>query len=98
MDEREIHWREIHVTGDQLVGAVKDLVHEGNVRRIIVRNEDGHTLLEIPLTVGVGGAMLLPIWAALGAVGALVSGFTLLVETVEVPVDDAPDEHLAHVT
>ncbi len=98
MEDREIHWQEIHVTGEQLVGTVKDLVHEGNVRRIILRSEDGHTILEIPLAMGVGGSMLLPIWAALGAIGGLVSAFTLLVEKVEPPVEDEPDEYLAHVT
>jgi hypothetical protein len=98
MEDREIHWQEIRVTSDQLVGAVKDLVHEGNVRRIILKNEEGHTLLEIPLTVGVGGAMLLPIWAALGAIAALVNGFTLVVEKVEPAWDDSQDEHFAHAT
>jgi hypothetical protein len=83
MEDRGGHWEELKVTGDQLVATVKKLVHEGNVRRIILKTESGETFLEIPLTVGVVGAMLLPLWAALGAVAALVSGMTIVVERVE---------------
>ncbi len=77
------HWEEFRVAGDQLVKTVKELAHEGNVRRIIIKNEEGLTFLEIPLTVGVVGALLLPVWAALGALAALVSGFEIVVEKVE---------------
>ncbi len=55
-------------------------IHEGRFRRIIIRNDQGHTLLEIPLTLGLVGAMLVPIWAAIGAMAAMASGFTILVE------------------
>ncbi|MGH7584421.1 MAG: DUF4342 domain-containing protein, partial [Gemmatimonadales bacterium] len=68
------------VPGEKLVDRVKELVREGNARRIIVKNEAGHTLLEIPLTVGVVGAMFLPIWVALGSIAALASHYTLVVE------------------
>ncbi len=97
MVDETTQWEELKVTGDQLVATIRRLVHEGNVRRIIVKNEQDQTLLEIPLTVGVVGAILLPVWAALGAVAALVTGFTIVVEKVE-PVDDSQDEHLAHAT
>ncbi len=92
-------WEEFKVSGDQLVGTVKELVHEGNVRRVIIKNEEGHTFLEIPLTVGVVGALLLPIWAALGAIAALASGFTIVVEKAE-PNEPNPDsdKHAANVT
>ena len=83
MEDQGSHWEELKVTGDQLVATVKKLVHEGNVRRIILKSESGETFLEIPLTVGVVGAMLLPLWAALGAVAALVSGMTIVVERAE---------------
>lgn len=83
MEDKGSHWEELKVTGDQLVSTVKKLVHEGNVRRIILKTESGETFLEIPLTIGVVGAMLLPLWAALGAVAALVSGMTIVVERVE---------------
>jgi hypothetical protein len=73
--------REEHrVSGDQILGRVKQLIHEGNVRRITIRNEDGRTLLEIPLTVGVVGAALLPVWAAIGAMAALVANCSIVVE------------------
>lgn len=92
MPESNTRWEELKVTGDQLVSTVKELVHEGNVRRVIIKNEDGRTLLEIPLTVGVVGTVLLPIWAALGALAALVSGCTIVVEKVT-PAERPQDEH-----
>jgi Domain of unknown function (DUF4342) len=68
------------VPGEKLVDRVKELVKEGNARRIIVKNEDGHTLIEIPLTMGVVGAVLLPVWVALGAIAALAKHYTVVVE------------------
>lgn len=103
MDEsKQTRWEELRLTSDQLVSTVKRLVHEGNVRRIIVKDEEGHTYVEIPLTVGVVGALLLPVWAALGAIAALVSGFTIEVERVVPPREgdagEEQDEHVAHAT
>jgi hypothetical protein len=57
-------------------------VHEGNIRRIIIKNEDGERLIEIPLTLGVVGIVLLPVWAAIGAIAALVADCTIVVEKV----------------
>jgi Flp pilus assembly pilin Flp len=71
---------EIHLTGDQLLAKVRELVHEGNIRRVIIRNETGATLIEIPLTVGFVGAALLPIWAAVGAIAALATDCSIVVE------------------
>ena len=71
------------VTGEKLVDRVKELVKEGNARRIIVKNDTGHTLLEIPLTMGIMGAMFLPVWVALGSIAALASHYTLVVEKKE---------------
>jgi hypothetical protein len=59
------------------------LVHEGNIRRIIIKNEEGKRLIEIPLTPGVVGIALLPVWAAIGAIAALVADCTIVVEKVE---------------
>jgi hypothetical protein len=59
---------------------VKELVREGNVRRITIKNEEGRTLIEIPLTIGVIGTVLLPVWAAIGAIAALAANLTLAVE------------------
>jgi Domain of unknown function (DUF4342) len=74
---------EFQVTGAQLVSSVKNLVHQGNIRRISIRNAAGVTLLEIPLVVGLAGAVFVPVWAALGALAALVAKCTLAVERVE---------------
>lgn len=74
---------EIHVRGEDVVAAVKDLVHQGNIRRISIRNKDGRTLMEIPLTLGVVGAVLLPTLAALGALAAIVTECSIIVERVE---------------
>jgi Domain of unknown function (DUF4342) len=75
---------EFRIRGDELVTQVKALIHEGNIRRIIVKNETGHTLIEIPLTVGVVGgvlsAALFPVLAAVGAIGAVVAHLTLVIE------------------
>jgi len=68
------------VSSDDLVQRVKELIHEGNVRRIIVKNEEGKTLLEIPLTVGVIGIVLVPWLAALGAIAALATRCTIVVQ------------------
>lgn len=90
-EERETRTvtEEFKVSGEAVIGKVKELVREGNVRRIVVANEEGRTLLEIPLTIGVIGTVLLPVWAAIGAVAALAANLTLKVER-RVPVD--PDE------
>src|SRR6185436_17803463 len=72
--------QEFTVNGDQVVATVKELVREGNVRRLIIKNEHGATLIEIPLTFGVIGAALLPVFAAIGALAALATRCTIVVE------------------
>lgn len=78
---------EFQIDGDTLVTKIKELIHQGNIRRITLKNEAGHTLIEIPMTVGiVGGAIavtLAPIFAALGAIGALVARLTITIERVK---------------
>ncbi len=71
---------EFKVTGDDIVRTVKRLIKEGNVRRISIKNKDGRSLVEIPLTVGVVGAALAPVLAAVGAIAALVTDCTIAVE------------------
>ena len=71
---------EFRITGEELTAKVKELVHEGNIRRLIIRNEAGTTLIEIPLTVGLVGIALLPVWAAVGAIAALATDCTIVVE------------------
>jgi hypothetical protein len=80
MTDKTTHTETIEVAGDDLVAKVKEIVHEGNVRRIIIKNEEGEQVIEIPLTVGVVGALLLPALAAIGAVAALLSKCTIEVE------------------
>lgn len=71
---------EFRVSSDDLVKKVKEIIHEGNVRRIIVKDEKGKMLLEIPVTVGVIGAIFAPWLAALGVIAALVTNCTIVVE------------------
>jgi hypothetical protein len=71
---------EFKLKGESVLAKIKELVHEGNVRRIILKNDDQRTLIEIPLTVGVIGALLLPAWAAIGAVAALAADLTIVIE------------------
>ena len=74
---------EVQVLGRDLVDKVKSLIHEGNVRRIIVRDEHGNTFIEIPVTVAAVGAVLAPVLAAVGAISALVAKFTVVVIRVD---------------
>jgi len=71
---------EFRVNGEELVAKIKQLIHEGNIRRIIIKDREGSTLIEIPLTLGVVGALLIPVWAAIGALAALVAEATVVVE------------------
>jgi hypothetical protein len=75
--------QEFHVNGEQLVSKIKEILHEGNIRRLIIKDKDGRTLIEVPLTLGVVGAILVPVWAAIGAIAALVAEATIVVEKVE---------------
>lgn len=71
---------EFKVNGEDLLRKVKELINEGNVRRIIIKNKEGKQLVELPLTIGVVGAVLAPVLAAVGAIAALVTECTILVE------------------
>lgn len=81
----EFSTEEIRIRGEEMLAKVKELVHEGNVRRLIIKNEEGTTLIEVPLTVGVIGAVLLPVWAAIGAIAALATDCTIVVERRQDP-------------
>jgi hypothetical protein len=67
------------VAGNQLVDAVKQLIHEGNVRRVIIKHE-GHTVVEFPLTIGVVGTVLAPVLAAVGGIAVILTECTVVVE------------------
>lgn len=77
------HKEEFKVSGEDLLKQVKRLIKEGNVRRITIRNKEGKNIVELPLTIGVVGAVLAPPLAAVGAIAALVSECTLVVERDE---------------
>ena len=90
MTEENIHREEFKVTGESLVGAIRELLHEGNIRRITIKNDEGKTLIEIPLTFGVVGVLLLPVWAAIGAIAALAANLTIVVEKVDAGAPPEP--------
>ncbi len=81
---------EFRVDGDKVISKIKEIVNEGNVRRIILKSEDGKTLVEVPLTLGVGvvgvSVLVAPVLAALGAIAALVARVSIIVERM----DDKP--------
>lgn len=80
MASEHVRTEEFRVNGEQLLAKVKELLHEGNIRRVIIKDKEGKTLVEFPMTFGVVGALLAPSLAALGAVAALVSEATVVVE------------------
>ena len=76
---------EIKVLAEDLADKVRELIRQGNVNRIIIRDEQGHTFMEIPVTVAAIGAVAAPIVAAVGALAAMVSKFTIVVEKTAPP-------------
>ncbi len=87
-DERTVV-EELKLQGNQVLGQIRDLIHEGNVRRITIKNDEGRTVLEIPLTIGVAGALLVPTLAAIGAVAALLTECSI--EVVKVIPEPHPE-------
>ncbi len=73
-------YEEFKISGDELIGKVKQLIAEGNIRRLIIKDKEGKTIIEIPLTIGIVGIVLAPVLAAVGAIAALVTECTILVE------------------
>ncbi len=74
---------EFRVNGDEILRKVREIIEAGNARRIIIKTEKGDSLLEIPITVAVVGAVLAPVLAAVGALAALVTHCTIVVEKKE---------------
>jgi hypothetical protein len=74
---------EFKVSGEEVLKKIKELIAEGNARRIIIKNEEGKTIVEVPLTIGAVGAVLAPMLAAIGAIAALVTKCTIVVERKE---------------
>jgi len=83
MAEEKFHTEEFQVNGEELLARIKKLIHQGNIRRIIIKNKEGKTVMEIPMTFGVVGALIAPQLAAIGAIAALLTEATIVVEKVE---------------
>lgn len=83
MSTGSFHTEEFHVNGEQLIAKIKELIHQGNIRRVVIKDKDDKTLVEFPMTIGVVGALLAPTLAAVGAVAALVTEATVVVERTE---------------
>ncbi|MBU1075283.1 DUF4342 domain-containing protein [Patescibacteria group bacterium] len=79
MPDKKEKKEEFKISGDKVVEKVKELIKEGNARRIIINNEKGESLIEIPVTVGVVGALIAPVLAAVGAAAALLTNCTIVV-------------------
>ena len=80
MTEERTRTEEFRVEGEKLIGKVKEVIHEGNIRRIIIKDKEGKTILEIPMTFGVVGALIAPQLAAIGAIAALLTEATVVIE------------------
>ena len=83
MENFRVNMEEFKVLGNQLLSTVQELIHEGNIRRIIIRDNHGHTFMEIPLTVAAVGVVAAPVLAAVAAIAAYVSDCTVVVERVQ---------------
>lgn len=88
--EVKVETEQLKVEAENLVQKVKELIHEGNVRRIIIKNDQGHTIMEVPVTIGVVGAIAAPVAAAIGAIGLLAARWTVIVERREPPAEGSP--------
>ncbi|MCS7475224.1 DUF4342 domain-containing protein [Umezawaea endophytica] len=80
------------VRGHALVAKVKELIHEGNVRRIVVKDDHGHTIVEIPVTAGVVAAIAAPVVTAVAAIAVLAKEWSIEVERVKPPIVTGPEQ------
>jgi hypothetical protein len=78
-------YEEIKVQGHELVAKVKEFIHEGNVRRVIIKDDKGNTFMEVPLAIAAIGAIGAPVLAAIGAIAAMVANFTVVIEREKAP-------------
>ncbi|MCE1229326.1 MAG: DUF4342 domain-containing protein [Firmicutes bacterium] len=83
MSDPKPRTEEFKLDGGEVLDKFKELAREGSIRRVILKNEEGRTLMEIPLMVGLVGVALLPVLAAVGAVAAVATRMTLVVERVD---------------
>ncbi len=82
---------EAEVLGRDLVEKISSVIHEGNVRRVIIKDETGHTFIEIPVTFAALGVIAAPVLAAVGAIAAAVAKFTVVVERSEIKAPTDPN-------
>jgi hypothetical protein len=85
MSESTHRSEEFQFSGDTLLQKIKEIVREGNIRRVVIKNEDGRVLIDIPLTIGVVGTLLAPQLAAIGAIAALVLKGSIVIEKETAP-------------
>jgi len=77
---------EFQFSGDSLLAKMKEILHEGNVRRVVIKNEDGRVLLDLPLTIGVVGTLVAPVLAVIGAIATLITRGSIVIERdIETP-------------
>lgn len=86
MPDPNVKSEEVQFSGDTLLAKIREIIHAGNIRRIIIKNEDGRVLVDIPLTLGVVGTLLAPQLAAIGAIAALVLRGTIVIEKEATPL------------
>ena len=79
-DKKKSNQESFKVSGDELLSKIKEIIKEGNARRVIIKNEKEETIIEFPLTIGAIGVVLAPVLAAVGAIAALVTDCTIVVE------------------
>jgi len=91
MGKEKFWYEEFRVEGEKLLSKSKELLHESNIRRLIIKNENGDILIEVPLTLGVVGAVFLPTLAAISAIAALVTHCTIVVERIEDETDSGQE-------
>jgi hypothetical protein len=85
MPDETFKSEEVPFSGDTLLSKIKEIIHQGNIRRLIIKNDEGRVLMDIPLTLGVVGTLLAPQLAAIGAVAALVLKGSIVIEKEAVP-------------
>jgi CBS domain-containing protein len=89
MSESTSRSEEFQFSGDTLLSKIKEILREGNIRRVVIKNDEGRVLIDIPLTIGVVGTLLAPQLAAIGAIAALVLRGSIVIEKETPPVGQA---------
>ena len=89
MTESTSRSEEFQFSGDTLLAKIKEIIREGNIRRVVIKNDDGRVLIDIPLTIGVVGTLLAPQLAAIGAIAALVLKGSIVIEKEMPPAGQA---------